>query len=634
MSQPLRADTVTEVTIGPAVAVGDGFTPVTTLTVASADEAEIVKHNATTNTAITGTLAAITNADGYYALDLVTGDVDTEGRLTILINDDSLILPIRQDFIVYSQEVFDDLFIAGSAGYLKPVTAGRDLDVTATGAAGIDWGNVENQTTAVDLSATDIQLCDTVTTLTSHTAQTGDSFAIVNSGTFGNAQLVRSTTPGNALDITATGAAGIDWGNLENPTTAVDLSATDIQLVDTATTVTNDVGISATAVDNVWNELLTGHTTLGSFGQVLNGLGARTGAVNDAGALVGDFDVDGFTEATDDHFNGMVMTFTTGALTGQSRTISDYTGSGQNCVFAEAWTNAPTNNDEFIITPAQLAGSTLFQVLRLFITILNQSTGQLDAGSLTAGTIDAGAIATDAIGSDELATTAINEIRDSIINDATTFSGADIDAAVTSRLAPTTAGRTLDVTVGGTAGVDWANVEAQTTAVDLSATTIRGADLLNSNVTLRAGTHSDATITGLVRLDSDVTIADFTYSAVTVRVEPIAYSGMTVGIDDIATGTIQAVDFAASAIDAAALATDAVEEIADAVLDRDMGTGTDSGSSTVRTPRDALRALRNRVVLSGNTLTVYDEDDTTTAWTASLVTTGDSNFPTAFDPNS
>lgn len=49
---------------------------------------------------------------------------------------------------------------------LMPTTAGRTLDVTATGAAGIDWANVENPTTAVDLSQTDIQLCDTVTTNT------------------------------------------------------------------------------------------------------------------------------------------------------------------------------------------------------------------------------------------------------------------------------------------------------------------------------------------------------------------------------------------------------------------------------------------------------------------------------------
>ena len=47
---------------------------------------------------------------------------------------------------------------------LRPTTAGRTLDVESGGCAGIDWGDVANKTTANDLSATDIQLCDTVTT--------------------------------------------------------------------------------------------------------------------------------------------------------------------------------------------------------------------------------------------------------------------------------------------------------------------------------------------------------------------------------------------------------------------------------------------------------------------------------------
>jgi hypothetical protein len=43
-----------------------------------------------------------------------------------------------------------------SYGALKPTVPGRTLDVTATGAAGIDWGNVENQATVVNLSNTTI----------------------------------------------------------------------------------------------------------------------------------------------------------------------------------------------------------------------------------------------------------------------------------------------------------------------------------------------------------------------------------------------------------------------------------------------------------------------------------------------
>lgn len=60
--------------------------------------------------------------------------------------------------------------------------------------------------------------------------------------------------------------------------------------------------------------------------------------------------------------------------------------------------------------------------------------------------------------------------------------------------------------------------------------------------------------------------------------------------------------------------------IADALLDRDMSTGTDSGSPTVRTPRQAFRILRNKVLLSGTALTVYKEDDTTASWTGVVST--------------
>jgi len=47
-----------------------------------------------------------------------------------------------------------------------PTTSGRSIDVTTGGAVGLDWGNIENKTTANDLTQTDIQLCDTVTTNT------------------------------------------------------------------------------------------------------------------------------------------------------------------------------------------------------------------------------------------------------------------------------------------------------------------------------------------------------------------------------------------------------------------------------------------------------------------------------------
>jgi hypothetical protein len=70
-------------------------------------------------------------------------------------------------------------------------------------------------------------------------------------------------------------------------------------------------------------------------------------------------------------------------------------------------------------------------------------------------------------------------------------------------------------------------------------------------------------------------------------------------------------------------------ENADALLNRDMSTGTDSGSTTVRTVRQALRFLRNKWSISAGVLTVTKEDDATASWTSAV--TGDASV-TASDP--
>ena len=59
---------------------------------------------------------------------------------------------------------------------------------------------------------------------------------------------------------------------------------------------------------------------------------------------------------------------------------------------------------------------------------------------------------------------------------------------------------------------------------------------------------------------------------------------------------------------------------ADTILDRNMATGTDSGSPTVRTVRQALRFLRNKWSITAGTLTVTKEDDVTTSFTATVTT--------------
>lgn len=73
--------------------------------------------------------------------------------------------------------------------------------------------------------------------------------------------------------------------------------------------------------------------------------------------------------------------------------------------------------------------------------------------------------------------------------------------------------------------------------------------------------------------------------------------------------------------------------IADALLDRDMATGTDSGSPTVRTMRQALRFIRNKWTVTGGTLSVKKEDDATESWAAAVTGTAGADPITAIDPN-
>lgn len=93
---------------------------------------------------------------------------------------------------------------------------------------------------------------------------------------------------------------------------------------------------------------------------------------------------------------------------------------------------------------------------------------------------------------------------------------------------------------------------------------------------------------------------------------------------------------AADTVTAAALAVDAGTELADALLDRDMSVGTDSGSPSVRTVRQALRFLRNFWTVNNtpvaNTLHVKKEDDTTDSWTAVVTPTPGTDPITQMDP--
>jgi len=123
--QLLKANTQVKVVVGPFVDVGDGFTPETGITLGAADEAEAIKHDSGTVTDISGaTWAAITSADGYYNLTLTDSFTDTEGLITVVVQDDSVCLPVKAQFMVLAESAYDSMFAAKDTGYM-------DVDIKA-----------------------------------------------------------------------------------------------------------------------------------------------------------------------------------------------------------------------------------------------------------------------------------------------------------------------------------------------------------------------------------------------------------------------------------------------------------------------------------------------------------------------
>lgn len=184
-----------------------------------------------------------TNMPGVYELL-----IDESGMTTLAAGDDTseLVLHITQASMAPVTRTIEI--------YREETTAGNTLDVTATGAGGIDWGNIENKTTANDLSATDIQLCDTVTTLTGHTAQTGDNYARLGApaGASVSADIAAVKTDTAAI-LADTGTDGV---------VVASLAANSVTASALATDAVNEI------VDQVWDELQSAHVTAGSFGEI------------------------------------------------------------------------------------------------------------------------------------------------------------------------------------------------------------------------------------------------------------------------------------------------------------------------------------------------------------------------------
>ena len=151
---------------------------------------------------------------------------------------------------------------------------------------------------------------------------------------------LRPTVAARTLDVTATGAAGIDWGNVENPTTALNLSGTNIDVDQVVASVSGAVGSVAGSVGSVATGGITEAsfaTTAGSFKHL--GIVDQGTAQSATGTTLV---LRAAAAFADDELIGATILIVGGSAgVGQSREIKDYV-SATDTATVDAWTTTPT----------------------------------------------------------------------------------------------------------------------------------------------------------------------------------------------------------------------------------------------------------------------------------------------------
>lgn len=257
----------------------------------------------------------------------------------------------------------------------------------------IDTRGTGNLTTAdlagltnVTLAATQTGVTiPTVTTLTGHTPQTGDSYAIVNSATFGNSALKTSLGNGTVVAASVTGAVGSVTGNVT------------VTNCDVATSTRGTGNLTTADLAALTNVTLAGTQTYNNTGTWTGNVSAVTGPVGSISGVTfpGNFSAMNITS------DGNVTTAASGGLTAQNvweydnRTLTSAGAGGATA--QEVWEYGGSRN-------VTVTGGTITSVTNP----VGISAGNITTATFAAGAIDANAIAANAIGASEIADDAID----------------------------------------------------------------------------------------------------------------------------------------------------------------------------------------------------------------------------------
>lgn len=332
----LKQSTAITAKIGPFLDETDGKTAEDGLTIAQADVrlskngGDIAQKNEATS--------CTHDELGIYGCPLDTTDTGTLGRLQLWVHESGA-LPVFHEFMVVTANVYDtlcstDVLQADLTQICGDSQSATDLKDFAD--AGYDPG-----TNKVE----GVKLADTVTALTGHTAQTGDSYARIGApagaSVSADVAAVKAETASILEDTAEIGAAGAgltavpwnaDWDaqvesecndalvaqDLDHlakagtaPAPAADSYFDKVMNKDGNQTFSkgtdsleairdNQAGADTAAIaDAVWDEAQSGHTTAGTFGKYLDTevSGVGGGSAADIADAVWDEDITGHENA-------------------------------------------------------------------------------------------------------------------------------------------------------------------------------------------------------------------------------------------------------------------------------------------------------------------------------------------------
>ena len=381
----------------------------------------------------------------------------------------------------------------------------------------------------------------------------------------------------------------------------------------------------------------------------------RSGTAQAGGAST--ITLDAGASATDNIYKNETVFIRSGTGAGQANIIASYVGSTKVATMANAWITNPDSTSVFTLAafgPMGTVAANLTQVNGHAVT--DTASGVLDVNAKNhGGTAQTGRdIGASVLLSAGTGTGQLDFTSGVVKANATQWLGGTIPAVNVTGVPLVDLKYTLGTispAAAGSVGIDWAQVANKTSTVGLTGTTVGTVTTVTNQLTaaqIATGVWQDATA-------GDFTVASsIGKSLYTGNNVPGAANGLFIAGSNAATtvnftgnlsGSVGSVTGAVGSVTGAvgslttnndktgyALTSGERTSIADAALDRDMSVGTDSGSTTVRTMRQALRFLRNKWVVSGTTLTVYKEDDATSSWSGTVTATPGADPITASDP--